>query len=146
MEDASTAAELLGALHRLGVGLAIDDFGTGYSSLAYLKRFTVDRLKVDRSFVSGIVTNPEDASIVSAMIQLAQVLGLDVVAEGVEELEQAEALAGLGCTLAQGFLFARPQPADVVSEMLASGGRCQRGGPPVAPRVDPARVTLPVAH
>ena len=101
---------------------------------------------MDRSFVSGIVTNPEDASIVSAMIQLAQVLGLDVVAEGVEELEQAEALAGLGCTLAQGFLFARPQPADVVSEMLASGGRCQRGGLPVAPRVDPARVTLPVAH
>ena len=127
MEDAETAGELLRALHRLGVGLAIDDFGTGYSSLAYLKRFTVDRLKVDRSFVSGIVTDPEDASIVAAVIQLAHVLGLDVVAEGVEDFEQAEALAGLGCVLAQGFLFARPQPADVISEMLAAGGRCVPG-------------------
>ena len=127
MEDAETADELLRSLHRLGISLAIDDFGTGYSSLAYLKRFTVDRLKVDRSFVSGIVTDPEDASIVAAVIQLAQVLGLDVVAEGVEDFEQAEALAGLGCTLAQGFLFARPQPADVISEMLAAGGRCVPG-------------------
>jgi diguanylate cyclase (GGDEF)-like protein len=145
MEDAETAGELLGALHRLGVSLAIDDFGTGYSSLAYLKRFTVDRLKVDRSFVSGIVSNPEDASIVAAMIQLAQVLGLDVVAEGVEDLEQAEALAGLGCTLAQGFLFARPQPADVVSGMLASGGVCRRGGLAFG-RAATGRATVPVAR
>ena len=79
------------------------------------------------------------------MIQLAQVLGLDVVAEGVEDLEQAEALAGLGCTLAQGFLFARPQPADVVSGMLASGGVCRRGGLPLA-RADSGRAALPVAR
>jgi diguanylate cyclase (GGDEF)-like protein len=127
MEDAESAGDLLRGLHRLGVGLAIDDFGTGYSSLAYLKRFTVDRLKVDRSFVSGIVTDPEDASIVAAVIQLAHVLGLDVVAEGVEDFEQAEALAGLGCVFAQGFLFARPQEADAISELLATGGRCVPG-------------------
>jgi EAL domain-containing protein (putative c-di-GMP-specific phosphodiesterase class I) len=144
MEDAETAGDLLRALHRLGVGLAIDDFGTGYSSLAYLKRFTVDRLKVDRSFVSGIVTDPEDASIVAAVIQLAHVLGLDVVAEGVEDFEQAEALAGLGCVFAQGFLFARPQEADGISEMLAKGGRCvpgRRWGQAVDSSLDGPRVT-----
>jgi len=124
MEDAEAAKDHLLTLRRLGVGLAIDDFGTGYSSLAYLRRFTVDRLKVDQSFVKGIADNADDASIVAAIVELARVLGLEVIAEGVEEQRQADALESMGCGRAQGYLFARPQPAGVISEMLAGGGRC----------------------
>jgi len=124
MEDAEAAKQHLRTLRLLGVGLAIDDFGTGYSSLAYLRRFAVDRLKVDRSFVSGIADNADDASIVAAIVELARVLGLEVVAEGVEEQGQADALESMGCANAQGYLYARPQPADVISEMLMRGGRC----------------------
>ena len=121
MEDAEAASAHLRALRNLGVGLAIDDFGTGYSSLAYLKRFPVDLLKVDRSFVNGIVADADDASIVAAVIGLARVLGKDVVAEGVEEAEQIEALLGLGCAYGQGYFFARPQPAEAVDELLRAG-------------------------
>jgi EAL domain-containing protein (putative c-di-GMP-specific phosphodiesterase class I) len=131
MQDAEAAREHLLTLRALGVGLAIDDFGTGYSSLAYLKRFTVDRLKVDRSFVSGIEDDPDDAGIVAAIVHLARVLGLDVVAEGVELEGQAAALARLGCTLAQGYLFARPEPPEVISALLAAGGHCRMGNLPV---------------
>jgi diguanylate cyclase (GGDEF)-like protein len=124
MEDAEAAREHLLTLRRLGVGLAIDDFGTGYSSLAYLRRFTVDRLKVDQSFVRGIADDADDASIVAAIVELARVLGLEVIAEGVEEQSQADALESMGCGRAQGFLYARPQPAEVISQMLAGGGHC----------------------
>jgi EAL domain-containing protein (putative c-di-GMP-specific phosphodiesterase class I) len=124
MEDAEQASESLRRLRGLGLCLAIDDFGTGYSSLSYLKRFPVDLLKVDRSFVDGIVTDPDDASIVAAVISLARALGKGVVAEGVENERQVDALLAMGCSLAQGFHFARPQSAEDLTELL----RRQRPG------------------
>jgi diguanylate cyclase (GGDEF)-like protein/PAS domain S-box-containing protein len=106
-----TAAALL-TLKDVGVRLAIDDFGTGYSSLAYLKRFPFDQLKIDRCFVEGLGHDAADEAIVAATIQMAHALGMKVVAEGVEEVEQLTVLTQLGCDLAQGYYFARPAPAD----------------------------------
>ena len=111
MEDAASALEVLRALKEIGVLLAIDDFGTGYSSLSYLQRFPLDILKVDRLFVEALGVNAEGEEIVSAVINLAHALGLQVVAEGVETLEQLQILRSLECDLAQGFLFSRPLPA-----------------------------------
>ena len=96
----------------LGVHLAIDDFGTGYSSLAYLKRFPVDVLKVDRSFVDGLGDDAEDTAIVTAVVSMSRALGLQVVAEGVETDRQLAELRRLGCDRAQGFLFSAARPAD----------------------------------
>jgi diguanylate cyclase (GGDEF)-like protein len=111
--DAHDAVE---ELHDLGVGLAIDDFGTGYSSLAYLKRFPVDVVKIDRSFVNGLGVQQHDTEIVRAVLALGQSLGLGTVAEGVETQEQLTLLRDLGCDSAQGFLLARPVPsADLAS-------------------------------
>jgi diguanylate cyclase (GGDEF)-like protein len=112
MEEVEATAETLVALKRLGVHLAVDDFGTGYSSLSYLKRFPVDLLKIDRSFIDGLGTDPEDGAIVLAIVSLAQALRLEVVAEGVEHFHQLEALHRLGCDAVQGYLLARPAPAD----------------------------------
>jgi diguanylate cyclase (GGDEF)-like protein len=112
MEEAEITANTLQALKRLGVHLAVDDFGTGYSSLSYLKRFPVDLLKIDRSFIHGLGTDPEDGAIVLAIVSLAQALRLEVVAEGVEHFHQLEALHSLGCDAIQGFLLGRPGPAD----------------------------------
>jgi EAL domain-containing protein (putative c-di-GMP-specific phosphodiesterase class I) len=95
----------------LGIGIAIDDFGTGYSSLSYLKRFPVDTLKLDRSFVTGLPINTEDASITRAVITMAHSLGQKVVAEGVETEAQRAFLAEQGCDEMQGYLFSRPRPA-----------------------------------
>jgi len=99
-------------LRELGVHIAIDDFGTGYSSLSYLKRWRVDTLKIDRSFVRDLVTDLSDLAIVSAIIAMARHLHIKVVAEGIEGWQQLEKLRQLGCTYAQGFLFARPAPAQ----------------------------------
>jgi diguanylate cyclase (GGDEF)-like protein len=112
MEEVTATADTLVALKRLGVHLAVDDFGTGYSSLSYLKRFPVDMLKIDRSFIDGLGTDPEDGAIVLAIVSLAQALRLGVVAEGVEHVHQLEMLRSLGCDAVQGFLLARPGPAD----------------------------------
>jgi diguanylate cyclase (GGDEF)-like protein len=112
MEEVTATADTLLALKRLGVHLAVDDFGTGYSSLSYLKRFPVDMLKIDRSFIDGLGTDPEDGAIVLAIVSLAQALRLGVVAEGVEHFHQLEVLHRLGCDAVQGFLLARPGPAD----------------------------------
>ena len=111
MSDAESMAATLHALDAMGVRIAIDDFGTGYSSLAYLKRFPVDTLKVDRSFVSNIDDSDEDAAICSAIIGLAHSLHLEVVAEGVETQAQFEWLARAGCHYVQGYLTGRPAPA-----------------------------------
>jgi len=104
--------DAVGKLRELGVHIAIDDFGTGYSSLSYLKRWRVDTLKIDRSFVRDLVTDLSDLAIVSAIIAMARHLHIKVVAEGIEGWQQLEKLRQLGCTYAQGYLFARPTPAQ----------------------------------
>jgi diguanylate cyclase (GGDEF)-like protein/PAS domain S-box-containing protein len=118
MEQSHGTVATLAELKELGVQLAIDDFGTGYSSLGYLKRFRLDYLKVDRSFVDGLGRDPEQTAIVDAVVRLAQALGLGVIAEGVERPEQLAALRDLGCDLVQGYLFARPEPPEVAGELL----------------------------
>nr|MDQ3757682.1 EAL domain-containing protein [Actinomycetota bacterium] len=112
MEEAEATVDTLRALRALGVRMSIDDFGTGYSSLSYLKRFPVDVLKIDRSFVDGLGVDPEDQAIVTAVVSLARALGLGVVAEGVETAEQLDEVRRLGCNSVQGFYLGRPQPAD----------------------------------
>jgi diguanylate cyclase (GGDEF)-like protein/PAS domain S-box-containing protein len=118
MKDAAAAVNILGLLKMIGVRLSIDDFGTGYSSLAYLKRFPIDVLKIDRSFVDGLGHDPEDSAIVAAVISLAGAMQLDVIAEGVETDLQRSALVDLGCGKAQGYLFARPMPAFELETLL----------------------------
>jgi EAL domain-containing protein (putative c-di-GMP-specific phosphodiesterase class I) len=118
MENADQSVVILRRLKALGIGIAIDDFGTGYSSLSYLKRFPVDKIKLDRSFVSGLPNNTEDASIARAVITMAHSLGLKVVAEGVEAEAQRGFLAAHGCDEMQGYLFARPLPAAECEQFL----------------------------
>jgi diguanylate cyclase len=96
----------------------VDDFGTGYSSLAYLKRFPVDELKIDRDFVAGLLSDQEDQAIVTAIINLAHTLGVVAVAEGVENAEQARRLRELGCDFGQGYHFGRPLPPDDLTARL----------------------------
>ena len=120
MEEADSPATVLDTLQEHGLSLVLDDFGTGYSSLSRLKRFPLDVLKIDRSFVSGVDCNADDRAIVKATIDMAHAVGLTVVAEGVETREQEECLRELGCDRAQGYLYARPQPADAITQMLGA--------------------------
>jgi diguanylate cyclase (GGDEF)-like protein/PAS domain S-box-containing protein len=110
--------DTMARLRDLGVKIAIDDFGTGYSSLSYLKNWRVDALKIDRSFVRDLVTDSSDLAIVSAIIAIARHMHIQVVAEGIEGYQQAEILRKLGCTIGQGFLFARPMPAHECMTLL----------------------------
>jgi diguanylate cyclase (GGDEF)-like protein/PAS domain S-box-containing protein len=119
MAEVARSRAALDALRALGVRLAIDDFGTGYSSLAYLQRFRVDTLKIDRAFVTGVDGHPEGAAIVRAIVTLAHALGLGVTAEGVETAAEAAYLRGLGCAQGQGYHFARPLPPEALAARLA---------------------------
>jgi len=118
MQRAESTVATLQELKRLGVQLAIDDFGTGYSSLSYLKRFPVDTLKIDRSFVASIEDDSQDTAIVNAVLALATALNLTVTAEGIETLEQLRRLHALGCDRGQGYYFAKPLPATAIGALL----------------------------
>ena len=109
----------------MGVVVSVDDFGTGYSSMSYLRRFPIDKLKIDRSFISNLMTSAEDASIVRAIISLAHGLRLKVVAEGVETADQVALLQKLGCDQYQGYYFSRPIHATAFEELMRSrDGNC----------------------
>jgi diguanylate cyclase (GGDEF)-like protein len=118
MRDAETATVALRQLKALGIQLAIDDFGTGYSSLSYLKRFPVDTLKIDRSFVDGLGSDAQDTAIVRSVVALAKTLNLNVTGEGIETPDQKAELVALGCEFGQGYLFERPLPADAIQALL----------------------------
>ncbi|MFM2052264.1 MAG: hypothetical protein RL456_301 [Pseudomonadota bacterium] len=129
MEDPARALDLLHALRAVGVGLSVDDFGTGYSSLAYLKRFPLDGLKIDRSFVDGIPDDGDDMAIVEAIVAMARKLKLRIVAEGVETPAQRAVLQRLGCDELQGYLLGHPVSAADMTALL----RRQPPGPPLSP-------------
>jgi diguanylate cyclase (GGDEF)-like protein len=121
MHDVESALAILGELHAMGIKLSIDDFGTGYSSLSYLRRFPIHTLKIDQSFIRDLNDDPNDASIVGAIIALAHSLNLNVIAEGVETQVQLAFLRAHGCNEMQGFLFSRPIPAELIDDLLFSG-------------------------
>jgi diguanylate cyclase (GGDEF)-like protein len=121
MRHAHSAAIILQALRKTGIQVALDDFGTGYSSLSYLRDFPIDSLKIDRSFVDEVTSVVEDTSIVKAVISMARNLGLRVVAEGVENMDQLEFLRAQACDEAQGYFFSRPVDPDAFAELLRSG-------------------------
>ncbi|MEA2397165.1 MAG: hypothetical protein QOK25_721 [Thermoleophilaceae bacterium] len=121
ISEAESPWNTLQALKKLGVTLMLDDFGTGYSSLSYLKRFPVDVLKIDRTFVDGLGSEAEDSAIVKAVVGMAKALDLGVVAEGVETEQQLQCLRELGCERGQGFLFGRPRPAADTTPLLGPG-------------------------
>jgi EAL domain-containing protein (putative c-di-GMP-specific phosphodiesterase class I) len=105
-------------LRALGVGLSIDDFGTGYSSLSYLKHFPANELKIDRSFIIDLPTDNKDRAIVQTVVTLGHSLGMDVVAEGIETIEQHRILQTVGCDVYQGFLFSKAVPADAFEALV----------------------------
>lgn len=123
MDEVEESVRMLGQLSRLGVGLCIDDFGTGYSSLSYLKRFPIDKLKIDKSFVSDIPRDADDMAITAAVIDMGRNLNLRIVAEGVETREQLHFLRDRGCQEMQGFLFSRPVPVNEMAELLRRRSR-----------------------
>jgi len=123
VQDPARATRVFEALKSLDATVAMDDFGTGYSSLAYLQRLPIDVLKIDRSFVSGMMVDPDSVAIVRAVLSLADALGMSTTAEGVETVELATTLAALGCAAGQGFYFAKPLEADAAFAYLESGRR-----------------------
>jgi EAL domain-containing protein (putative c-di-GMP-specific phosphodiesterase class I) len=121
MENVEQTISTLHKLRDMGVYISIDDFGTGYSSMAYLKRFPIDKLKIDQSFVHDLADDPDDAAIVSATIAMAHNLKLTVIAEGVETRQQLQFLKDSGCEEIQGYYFSRPLPADELVALFKSG-------------------------
>jgi Amt family ammonium transporter len=117
VDDVEAATTTLNRLKVLGVAISVDDFGTGYSSLSYLKRFPIDYVKIDRSFIAGL-DEKVDNEIVRSVIRLAAAIGIDVVAEGVETADQLARLESMGCLLVQGYYIARPQPADAIEALI----------------------------
>jgi EAL domain-containing protein (putative c-di-GMP-specific phosphodiesterase class I) len=126
MRDPEGARELLRELRRLGIRLAMDDFGTGTSSLAALRDFPFDTIKIDRSFLTNLGTNPDVMAVIHATVNLVKNLGMSSLAEGVEEADQAAILQSLGCQFAQGYLFSRPVTAD---RLLTALNPAARGRP-----------------
>jgi len=122
MDQPARASEVLDRLAAMGTRIAIDDFGTGYSSLAYLQRLPVHELKIDRSFVTKLCTNVNDAAIVRSTIDLGHSLDLTIVAEGVEDEESLQRLASIGCDVAQGYHIAKPMPGDRFESWIRSSG------------------------
>ena len=120
MHDPDTILAILQRLSSLGVRISIDDFGTGYSSLGYLKAFPIGSLKIDRSFVRELASDPDSASIVRAIVALGRSLGIATTAEGVETPEQIRQIHAEGCTQVQGFIISRPVPADEVLSLVAA--------------------------
>lgn len=116
MQDTKDTAPILSGLKELGVSISVDDFGTGYSSLNYLKQFPIDVLKIDQSFVRDVLSNDKDAAITTTIIHLGKSLGMEVIAEGVENEEQAKFLQNAKCHKAQGFLFSRPLPVEDIEK------------------------------
>ena len=119
LADEADTYETLHAVRKLGFALALDDFGTGYSSLSYLRRFPVDKIKIDRSFVSQLGKRPESSAIIQAIVDMADALGLKILAEGVENADQVHRLMHTGCTHFQGYHFSEPVEASVIAELLA---------------------------
>lgn len=137
INNIASASETLHRLRRLGATIALDDFGTGYSSLAHLRRFPLDKVKIDKAFISEIPGSAEDQAIVGVIASLAGTLGLTLVAEGIERAEQAQAMREMGVTLGQGFLYHRPQPIEAVLQWLEGQAvpesRILAESPPIAP-------------
>ena len=127
MDDPVANAATLERLRGLGARIALDDFGTGYSSLAYIRRFPIDVIKIDREFVPDVADNRADAAIVDAVVSMGRGLGASVIAEGVETPAQEASLRALGCTLAQGFLYARPAPAEAIAALLGTRAYARAG-------------------
>jgi len=118
VQDPANTAHKLEEIKELGVRLALDDFGTGYSSLSYLRRFPIDTLKIDKSFIDGVATSTEACAVAAAIVQLGQTLRMEVVAEGLEDADQLQALNDLSCPLGQGYHFAKPLPAGEAEDLL----------------------------
>ncbi len=123
MQNQAVTVSVLQKLKGIGITVSLDDFGTGYSSLSYLKRFPVDTVKIDRSFVCDLDSDPDDAAITAAIISMAKALNLKVVAEGVETEQQLAFLKQRLCDQMQGYLLSRPVPAEELKEMLVRGDR-----------------------
>jgi EAL domain-containing protein (putative c-di-GMP-specific phosphodiesterase class I) len=132
-DPAGGAAKALAALRSMGVRVALDDFGTGYSCIAYLRTFPVDIIKIDRSFISGDQGDDRDCVLVEAIYDFGRRLGLDVVAEGIERIDQLLRLRNIGCRSGQGFLLSRPVPGSAIEELLAARA-------PLVPLPHPARL------
>jgi EAL domain-containing protein (putative c-di-GMP-specific phosphodiesterase class I) len=122
MTRAESTASILSNLRGLGVRVAADDFGTGYSSLSYIRKFPLDALKIDQSFIRQITTIPDETTVVRAIISMGQNLDLRVIAEGVETQDQFEFLKAHGCNEAQGYYFSRPVPAEQFAKLLRVNG------------------------
>jgi len=137
MSDAAQAAAVLEAIDALGVEIAIDDFGTGYSSLAYLKRFPVRSLKIDRSFVRDLPGDEDDLAITRAVVAMGHSLGMTIVAEGVETLEQRDCLVQVGCDVLQGYLFSRPASSGAIEQWLQLAAQSSRQAAAVGPAGHP---------
>jgi EAL domain-containing protein (putative c-di-GMP-specific phosphodiesterase class I) len=134
MADADQVISLLHDIRALGVGLAVDDFGTGYSSLAYLKRFPIDELKIDRSFVASLDDGPTQSAVVLSILRLSETLNLETVAEGIEEPSQLALLRELGAELGQGYFFARPLDVDAVTALIEANAPLGEGAEPESSR------------